>query len=404
MRAARGKGRVRLTPVTARVLVAVAALGFLTMVGAAALAFWPSAGTAAASVTTGSLNPPTNVSASSVAGSGSAAVTWTGSTGTTVPEGFYVVRTRTSDSSVAPACGTSPTSLTGPSAVSCTDTFVPVGTYTYAVTAVHRSWTAPSASSAAVVVVVADHLAFTAQPGSGTGGTALASQPTVTVQDFFGGTETSYAGSVTLALTTPGGATLSCTANPKTVVVGVATFAGCKVDKVGTYTMTATAGSLASAVSSSFTITVGAANKLVVSTQPGSGTGGSDPRDAAVVTVQDAGGNTVTTDTSAVTLALTTAGWCLAGLHGQPEAGHGRCGDVRGLQGRQGGELHADRDRRSAEPPRSAAASRSRSGPPASWASPRSPVAAPPARAGPPSRWSPCRTPAATPSRPARPR
>ena len=175
--------------------------------------------------------------ASSVAGSGSAAVTWTASTGTTVPEGYYVVRTRTSDSTVAAACGTSPTSLTAAAAVSCTDSFVPVGTYTYAVTAVYRGWTARSASSASVVVVVADHLAFTAQPGSGTGGTALVSQPAVTVQDFFGGTVTSYAGSVTLALTTPGGATLSCTANPKTVVVGVATFAGCKVDRVGTYTL-----------------------------------------------------------------------------------------------------------------------------------------------------------------------
>ncbi len=308
MRAARGKGRLGLSPVTARVLVVVGALGILTMVGAAALAFWPSAGTAAASVTTGSLNPPTNVGASSVSGSGSAAVTWTASTGTTVPEGFYVVRTRTSDSTVAAACGTSPTSLTAAAAVSCTDSFVPVGTYTYAVTAVYRGWTARSASSASVVVVVADHLAFTAQPGSGTGGTGLVAQPAVTVQDFFGGTVTTYAGSVTLALTTPGGATLSCSANPKTVVVGVATFAGCKVDRVGTYTLTATAGSLASAVSSSFTIGVGAANQLVFSTQPGSGTGGTVLGTQPSATVQDAGGNTVTTDTSSVSLALTTPG------------------------------------------------------------------------------------------------
>ena len=54
------------------------------------------------------------------------------------------------------------------------------------------------------------------------------------MQDAGGNTVTTSTSSVTLALTTPGGATLACTANPKAAVAGVATFAGCKIDKVGT--------------------------------------------------------------------------------------------------------------------------------------------------------------------------
>jgi beta-glucosidase len=59
---------------------------------------------------------------------------------------------------------------------------------------------------------------------------------------------------ITLAITAPGGATLTCTANPKNAVLGVDTFGGCSIDKAGTYTLTATGGGYTSAVSNSFTI------------------------------------------------------------------------------------------------------------------------------------------------------
>jgi hypothetical protein len=40
-----------------------------------------------------------------------------------------------------------------------------------------------------------------------------------------------------------------------TAVSGVASFAGCTIDKAGTYTLTATASGLTTAISTSFTIT-----------------------------------------------------------------------------------------------------------------------------------------------------
>ena len=74
-------------------LMVLVVAGFLLVAGAA-MAYWSSAGTSAASASTGTLNAPTAVTASGV---GSVTVSWTGSTGTTAPQGYYVVRTRTSD-------------------------------------------------------------------------------------------------------------------------------------------------------------------------------------------------------------------------------------------------------------------------------------------------------------------
>ena len=68
---------------------------------------------------------------------------------------------------------------------------------------------------------------------------------------------------MTLAITAgsgTSGAQLTCTTNPLSASGGVASFGGCAVDRPGTlYTLTATDGTLTSAVSSSFTITVAVA-------------------------------------------------------------------------------------------------------------------------------------------------
>ena len=58
---------------------------------------------------------------------------------------------------------------------------------------------------------------------------------------------------ITVALTTPGGATLTGTLTVN-ATSGVANFSGLTVDTVGTYTLTATASGLTSAVSTSFTV------------------------------------------------------------------------------------------------------------------------------------------------------
>jgi hypothetical protein len=151
-------------------------------------------------------------------------------------------------------------------------------------------------------------LAFTQQPSNSTGGAAFATQPRVGVQDQFGNTVTTDTSSVTLAIgTNPGGGTLTCTTNPQSASSGVATFAGCKIDKAGNgYTLTATDGSLTSATSSSFNVTVGPATKLAFVQQPAGAFTGAAFTTQPQVAVQDAGGNVVTTDTSSVTLAIGT--------------------------------------------------------------------------------------------------
>jgi trimeric autotransporter adhesin len=157
-------------------------------------------------------------------------------------------------------------------------------------------------------------LAFTTQPSGSTGGVAFGTPPVVKVQDLGGNTVTGDTSSVTLAITNPGGATLACSSlNPLPAVGGVAAFIGCKIDRAAGYTLTATDGSLTSAVSSPFAIAVGGASKLAFTTQPSGSTGGVAFGTPPVVKVQDLGGNTVTGDTSSVTLAITNpAGATLA--------------------------------------------------------------------------------------------
>ena len=151
----------------------------------------------------------------------------------------------------------------------------------------------------------ASKLAFTTQPGNGSGGSNLSTQPAVTAQDQFGNTVTTNR-SVTLAIgTNPSSGVLTVTTNPANTSSGVATFAGVKIDKAGTgYTLTAASGTLTSATSNAFDITVGTASKLAFTTQPGGGTGGVAFGTQPVVSVQDAGGNTVTGASNAVTLAI----------------------------------------------------------------------------------------------------
>jgi hypothetical protein len=296
-----------------RVRLILLILATFTVVGTSAWAYWTTYGAGTASASTGSLNAPSGVSVPSTNNTGSVPVSWTGSSGTPVPQGYYLTRVKISDSTTSAACGSSPTSLITVGA-SCTDSSVPNGTFYYTVTAVYNSWTATSGSSINITVSVPTQLAFTTSPSStGASGTALPTQPVVAVQDVSGNTVITDTSSVTLALTTPAGATLACTPNPSGAVAGVVTFTGCRIDKVGTYTITATDGLVTSAISDSVTITAGAASTLAFITSPSGSTGGVAFVSQPVVAVQDAGGNTVTTSGAPVTLTITTpAGATLA--------------------------------------------------------------------------------------------
>ena len=153
-------------------------------------------------------------------------------------------------------------------------------------------------------------MGFTQQPNGGTGGVTWTTQPKVAIQDALGNTVTTSTASVTLAITSgtgTSGAVLTCTANPKAAVSGIASFAACKIDKAGTgYTLTATAAGLTGAASNAFDVAVGPATKLVYTQQPTAVVAGSLISPAVVMTVQDVGGNTVTSSSATVAIAIST--------------------------------------------------------------------------------------------------
>ena len=228
--------------------------------------------------------------------------------------------------SITTAAGATLTCTTNPeAAVAGVATFAgctidKVGTYTLTATSAGLA----GAVSAAFTIGAGSttKLAFTANPSGSTGGTAFVTQPIVAVQDDHGNTVSSSTAPVTLVLTTPGSATLTCTGNPEAALSGVATFAGCSVDRPGTYTLTAASPGLTSAVSASFTITVGPATKLAFTTSPSNAAPNTTIPTQPVVTVQDAGGNTVTTPGPSVTLAITppTGGAALTNCAANPRS------------------------------------------------------------------------------------
>ncbi len=159
-----------------------------------------------------------------------------------------------------------------------------------------------------VTGAAATHLVMTTQPSStAKGGTAFNTQPVVTAEDVFGNASTADASTVTLAITAGTGTTgASLTGCVGSEASGVFTFSGCAIDKIGSgYTLTATDGLYVPTTSSAITVSVGSASQLTFTTEPVGGVAEStnfttQPK----VTVQDAGGNTVTTDTGSVTLGI----------------------------------------------------------------------------------------------------
>ncbi len=174
----------------------------------------------------------------------------------------------------------------------------------YTLTATDGNLTSDTSAAFNIVSSAPAKLAFTTQPPS-TAQSSASFGAGVSVQDAAGNTVVGNSSSVTLVLTTPAGATLSGTTT-KAAAAGVAAFSGLSIDKAGTYTLTASNGALTTAVSSSITISHGAAAKVAFTSQPPASTA-SGAGFGTVVTVQDTAGNTVTGNTSQVSVALTSA-------------------------------------------------------------------------------------------------
>ena len=150
-------------------------------------------------------------------------------------------------------------------------------------------------------------LAFTVQPASVAAGISIAPAVAVSVEDAAGNVVATATNQITIAIgTNPSSGTLSGTAQVN-AVAGVATFSTLNLNKVGTgYTLAASASGLTSATSSAFNVTAGAAAKLAFTAQPTNTTAGVAISPAVQITVQDSQGNTVTTATNQITIAIGT--------------------------------------------------------------------------------------------------
>ena len=153
----------------------------------------------------------------------------------------------------------------------------------------------------------ATQLAFTVQPGNTTAGVDFSPALQVTARDAEGNTDTGFTGNVTLAIgTNPSGGVLDGTVTVA-AVNGVATFGSVNIDEAGNgYTLTASSGALTQATSNAFNITTAPASVLAFTVQPTNTAAGASITPAVQVTARDSVGNTVTSFTGDVTVAIGT--------------------------------------------------------------------------------------------------
>jgi hypothetical protein len=150
-------------------------------------------------------------------------------------------------------------------------------------------------------------LVFTSQPTNTTAGAAITPAVVVTARDNQGNTATGFTGSVTIAIgTNPGSSTLGGTATVA-AAAGVATFSTLSLNRTGTgYTLSASFPGMTqpAPVSSAFTITPGPATQLAFTVAPGPTVAGASFTPAVQVTARDAQGNTATSFSGNVTVAI----------------------------------------------------------------------------------------------------
>ena len=162
---------------------------------------------------------------------------------------------------------------------------------------------AASAPTAAPALPPATSLSVTTNPSASTGGLPFATQPVVHVLDADGATVTDATNPVTLSIAFPqAGTTLTCDANPVAAIAGIATFAGCRINIAGNYTLDVESGALTPTTTSA-TITIGPAAKAGFTVEPSGGANGAPFAPSPTVAIQDAGGNTIVAATT-ITLSI----------------------------------------------------------------------------------------------------
>ncbi|HWP38546.1 MAG TPA: invasin domain 3-containing protein, partial [Gemmatimonadales bacterium] len=155
----------------------------------------------------------------------------------------------------------------------------------------------------------AARLDVTGQPSNASAGQTISPAITVAIRDAGGNLVNTAEDSVFIALgadPSSGTATLSGTRRVK-AASGIATFNNLSINRSGTgYTLIVTSGSLTPDTTAAFNITAGTKFRLAFTVPPGNTISNSYMSPAPQVAVQDAFGNTVTSATDLITIAIGT--------------------------------------------------------------------------------------------------
>ena len=194
----------------------------------------------------------------------------------------------------------------------------------YTLSASAASMTPATSASFTVAPGAATTLAFTGPPTTATANANISPAVKVTALDALGNVATGFNGNITVAIgANPGGGSLSGT-RTLAAVSGVTSYQALSINNTGTgYTLTASAAGLSGATSAPFNIIASVGTQLFFSVQPPDpATAGATLSPSLVVTARDASGQTASSFTGNVTLAITAGtgapGATLSGTKTQP--------------------------------------------------------------------------------------
>ena len=179
----------------------------------------------------------------------------------------------------------------------------------YTLSATDSALTAATSSSFTITPAAASQLVGKQAPTTFIAGSAITPAATMAVEDQFGNVVTTDKSKVTAAIATgtgPTGAVLSGTSTAA-AVAGIVTFSNLVLDTAGSYRLSFADGSLTGLETSSFTVVAGAAAKIAFGQVPTTAAAGAKISPAVTVDVEDKFGNTVSTDSSIVTLTIASA-------------------------------------------------------------------------------------------------
>ena len=172
--------------------------------------------------------------------------------------------------------------------------------------ATNSTWSFTTSEGTATKVV------FVQQPSDTTAGGIISPAVTVQLQDALGNNVSTSGVSVAMSLSS-GEGVLSGTTVQTTDASGLATFNNLSINLEGSKNLTATSDGLTSAVSNAFTISAGAATRVVFVQQPSNTTSGAAISPAVTVQLQDALGNNVSTSGVSVAMSLSSGEGVLSG-------------------------------------------------------------------------------------------